>query len=287
VFRHYVAPDHFKTLGVPLVRGRTFTTADATGSLRVAIMSVSAARHFWPKEDPIGQRVWFGGGSNFDRPDSSAAIVEIVGDVMVEPLDRHPSQFDFYTPYTQFTHATRMEMVRTEGDPMASVSAIRRAVSAVDPDLPLFDVQPLAARIGSSWSGHRFDAVLFGTFGAIALLLATSGIFVVVANAVAERTREIGIRLALGAQRGAMLRLVVRDGMAFPLVGAVAGIAGALALTRVLGSSLYEVAATDPRLFVATVTLLLAASVLACLVPARPLRVCRARSQARAANSGA
>ena len=276
VDRHYVAPGHFRALGVPLVRGRAFTDADDADHPRVAIISESAARKFWPGqgEDPLGQRVWFGGGSNFDRPDSSAEIVGIVGDVADEPLDARPNRASFYTPYRQFTYASRAVFVRTTVDPTAIVPAVRKAVASAAPDLPLYDVQTMEQRIGGSWARHRFDAGLFGLFGAAALLLAAFGMYVVVAYAVARRTREMGIRVALGALPRSVVQLVVREGLTFPAIGLVIGAALAVAFARLLRAQLYGVGPTDPLVFAATSALLLAVSTLACIVPA--LRATRA-----------
>lgn len=274
VDRHYVAPDHFKTMGIPIVRGRVFTAADDADHPRVTVISETAAHRFWPNEDPIGARVWFGGGSNFDRPDSSALIVGIVGDVADEPLDGRVNRASFYTPYKQFTYATRAVFVRTTGDPAAIVPSVRTAVANVVPGLPLWDVQTMEQRVGGSWARHRFDALLFAAFGFAALLLAAVGTYAVVAYAVGRRTREMGIRLALGARSESVVRLVVREGLTFPLIGLGLGVAGSFSLTRVLSSQLYGVGATDLRVFGVTVALLVSVSALACIVPA--LRATRA-----------
>ena len=134
VLRHYVAPAHFQTLGIPVLQGRTFTAADTADAPRVAVISATASSRFWPNGDAIGQRVWFGGGSTFDSPDRSAVIVGIVGDVAYQPFDRTANFTSFYTPYTQFTYASRAVFVRTVQDPMATLADIRRAVATVDPD---------------------------------------------------------------------------------------------------------------------------------------------------------
>jgi putative ABC transport system permease protein len=268
VLRHYVGPDHFRVLRIPLLRGRVFTAGDSAGAPRVAVISVSAARRFWPGQDPIGERVWFG-TRGFDRPDSSAEIVGVVGDIASEPLDLPVNRSDFYTPYTQFTYASRMVMVRTARDPGGVLTGIRHAVLQVDPDLPLHDVQSLPDRIEASWARQRFDATLLGGLAALAVFLAASGTFAVVACAVAQREREIGIRLALGADPVAILRLVVGQGMVFPLAGTVAGTGAALMLSRLLQASLYQITPADPAVLAATVTLLLAVTLLACLLPAR------------------
>ena len=268
VDRHYVGSDHFKTLGIPIVRGRAFAAADDAAHPRVAIISETAARRFWPGEDPIGARVWFGGGSSFDRPDSSAAIVGIVGDVADEPLDGDVNRASFYTPYKQFTYATRAVFVHTTTDPTSIVPAIRAAVKSVAPDLPLYDVQTMEQRIGGSWARHRFDAGLFSAFGAVALIFAAVGTFAVVSYNVAQRTREMGIRLALGARPESVVLLVLREGLIFPLTGLAIGVAASYAMTRLLSSQLYGIGATDPRVLGATAALLVCVSALACTIPA-------------------
>jgi predicted permease len=268
VLRHYVAPDHFRTLGIRLLRGRSFTSADVAGAPRVTVISEGAARRFWPNEYPIGRRVWFGGGSSFASPDSSAEIVGIVSDVVYAPLDREPNDASFYTPYMQFTYASRMVFLRTTRDPLSLVPEVRLALRTIDPDLSMRDVQTLEQVVNGSWARHRFDAILFGGFGVVALLLAASGIFAVLAYAVGTRTREFGIRIALGARPGALVGLVIREGMGFPVAGLLVGAAAAIASTRVLASSLYEISPTEPGVFLGTAVLLLGVAVLACAVPA-------------------
>jgi putative ABC transport system permease protein len=268
VLRHYIGPDHFATLGIPVLRGRAFTPSDVDGAPRVAVISESAARRFWPDQDPLGQRVWFGGGSNFNSPESSATIVGVVGDVVYAPLDQRPNSASFYTPYAQFTYASRMVFLRTAGDPMSVVPDVRKAIATVDPELAAREVRPLTEVISGSWARNRFDAFLFGGFGVAALLLAASGIFAVLSHAVAGRTREFGIRITLGANTQRVLRHVLREGTAYPIVGLIVGIAAALGLTRFLRSSLYEISPTEPRVYVLTAALLLVVTVAACLLPA-------------------
>ncbi|HTL05346.1 MAG TPA: ADOP family duplicated permease [Gemmatimonadales bacterium] len=284
VLRHYVAPEHFGTLGIPLLRGRGFSAADAAGAPHVTVMSASAARRFWPGQDPLGQRVWFGGGSTFSSPDSAATIIGVVGDVVYEPLDQHPNFASFYTPYLQFTYAARMVFLKTAGPPLAVAPEVRKALARVDPDLSARDLQPLTELVSGSWARHRFDALLFGAFGIAALLLAASGTFAVLAFAVANRTREFGIRIALGAHPALVVRRVLREGMGFPLAGLLLGAGLALGFTRVLRASLYEVSPLAPAVYLRTALLLLLVSALACLVPAwratraDPLEALRAES---------
>ncbi len=268
VLRHYVGPDHFKTLGIPVRRGRVFTALDTAEAPRVTVISETAARRFWPNQDPIGQRVWFGGGSSFDSPERSAEIVGVVADVVYEPLDRRPNRASFYTPYPQFTYASRMVFVRTSSDPMSVVPGLRRALAGVDPELAMRDVQPLSEVVSGSWARHRFDAVLFGGFGVLALLLAASGIFTVLSYAVQTRTREFGVRIALGADAARVVRDVLKEGMGFPLVGLLIGVGAALGTTRLLQSTLYEVSPQEPRVFIGTALLLLITAAAACVIPA-------------------
>jgi putative ABC transport system permease protein len=246
VLRHYVGPNHFRTLKVPVLRGREFDAGDRAGGRRVAIISQTAARRFWPNEDPIGQRVWFNGGSNFDRPDSSAEIIGIVGDVAYQALDEHPFQPDFYTPYTQFTYASRTVLVRTRRDPGAMVDDMRHIVSSVDPTLALFDVRSMEQVMGDSWARLSYQTRVLGGFALVALLLAATGVFAIVAHVISERRREIGIRVALGASRLQVLTAVGESGAKPAVVGLVVGVVAAGAIGRVLASVVFGVRAFDP-----------------------------------------
>jgi len=268
VLRHYVAPAHFATLGIPLLRGRAFAATDDAQHPGVAVISASAAREFWPDQDPIGQRVWFGSGP-YDGAGASVEIVGIVGDVMYEPLDAEPNLRSFYTPYAQFTYGWRRYFVRTAPDPLSLLPSVREVVREIDPDTPVTEVASLQSLIGDSWARQRFDAGFYGGFALLALGLAVSGIYAVVAFAVTQRTREMGIRLALGAPARSVVGLVFRDGLTFPVVGLVAGAMGALAAGGVLRASLYGIAPADPRVLLTTLALMLAAAMTACLVPAR------------------
>jgi putative ABC transport system permease protein len=269
VLRHYVGPHHFQTLGVRLVRGRVFTAEDRAGHPRVAVINETAVRRFWPHEDPIGQRVWFGGGSSFDRPDSSAEIVGIVGDVPYQPLDEHGVQADFYTPYLQFTYPARMVIVRTAGESTTIVPDIRRAFLSVDRDVPLYDVQPMEDRITSSWARQRYNAQLMTVFAAVALLIATTGVYGVISHAVGQRTQELGVRIALGATREDVLRLVLGRSMVLTVLGLGIGTLGAVVLGRALRALLYEVQPSDPLLLSGLALLLGVAAFVAGYVPAR------------------
>ena len=268
VLRHYVAPGHFQTLGIPVLQGRVFTVADTAETPRVTVISATAARRFWPDGNAIGQRVWFGGGSNFDSPDRSAVIIGIVGDVAYQPFDRTANFTSFYTPYSQFTYASRAVFVRTAQEPMAALAEVRRAVAAVEPDLALQDPRPLDELLRGSWARQRRDTALFSGFGLTALGLAASGIFAVLAYSVGTRRREFGIRIALGARSSGIVRLVLFEGMAFPIAGLIVGLGASLALSRVLQLSLYETSPLDPSVFLSMSALLVAAAAAAGLIPA-------------------
>jgi predicted permease len=267
VLRHYIGPDHFRALGVRLIRGRVFSPADRAGAPRVAIINELAAKRFWPNEDPIGKRVWFGGGSNFTSPDSSAEIVGIVGDVAYQPLDDHPFQPDFYTPYQQFTYSTRTVLVRTRGAPNALVSAVRRAVRDADPNLALFDVRTMEERIHDSWARLSYQMRLLGGFAAAAVLLAGMGIFAVIAHSVGDRRREIGVRVALGATPAQVIGTVGRHGARPAIIGVGIGLFAAVLIGRVLASAVYAVHAFDPPVLAGvigvSITVTLAATYLA------------------------
>jgi len=266
ITRHYVGWDHFATLGIPLLRGRAFTPEDRAGRPGVAIINETAAKRFWPDEDPIGQHVWFS-GSGFPGPDSSAEIVGIVGDVQYGPVERGQPP-GFYTPYRQFTYASRVVVLRTDGNPLDIVPAVRSAVRTVD-DLPISDVRTMQDRLGDAWARPRFNAGLMGAFAFIAVLLAAIGIHGVITNSVSQRTREMGIRMAVGASPGRVLRLVVGNAMLLALAGVAAGLCGAVALTRFMRALLFGVSAVDPVVYTSQAAVLFAAALVASWLPAR------------------
>jgi putative ABC transport system permease protein len=269
VLRHYIGPHHFAALGVPLLRGRLFSPADGVGAPRVAIINQTAARRFWPNENPIGKRVWFGGGSNFDRPDSSAEIVGIVGDVAYQSLDEHPFQPDFYTPYAQFTYATRTVLVRMRGDPSALLPAVRHAVREADPNLALFEVRTMEEHIRDSWARLSYQMRLLGAFAAAALLLAAMGIFAVIAHSVGDRRREIGVRVALGATRGQIIASVGRHGARPAMVGVAVGMLATAVVGRMLASSVFGVRAFDPLVLGSVLVVAVVVTLLATYLAAR------------------
>jgi putative ABC transport system permease protein len=269
VLRHYVGPNHFRSLSVPLIRGRIFDARDRAGGPHVVIINQVAARRFWPNEDPIGKRVWFGGGSTFDRPDSSAEIVGIVGDVAYQALDERPFQPDFYTPYTQFTYASRTVLVRTRGEPNAVLPDIRAAIARVDPALALFEIRTMDDKIGDSWARLSYQTTILSVFAIIAVLLAATGIFAIVAHVINDRRREIGIRVALGASPVQVLTAVGETGARPATLGLVLGAACAGVVGRLLAAAVYGVRAFDPVVIGAVVVLLAIVIIAAAYVAAR------------------
>jgi len=245
VLRHYVGPEHFRVLGTPVLRGRTFTDGDRAGGQRVAIINETAAKRFWPNQDPIGRRVWFNGGSNFDRPDSAATIVGVVGDVAYQPLDDHPVQADFYTPYTQFTYANRTVLVRTRGDPRGSSAELRKAVQRASPELAIFDARTMDDHAGDSWTRVTYQAAILAAFAVAALLLAAGGIFAVITQVIADRVHEIGVRVVLGAGPRNVLAAVGSHGLRPALLGLGVGLVAAIGVGRVFAAFLYGVPALD------------------------------------------
>ena len=260
---HWVTPGWFRTLRVPLVSGRLFTDADRFGGRKVVLVNATAAGRFWPNESPIGRPVGIYQGG-FD----TAYVAGVVGDVRFQTIDSVAAA-DVYLPYAQSPRSGAMVYVRTAGDPLALVSAARRTIHEVGADLPVYDVRTLASRVGDATAQARFSALLLTIFAAAALALATIGIYGVISFAVAQRTREIGIRVALGADRGAVLRLVVGQGAAVAVVGLVLGLAASLVATRVLRALLFDVTPTDPPTLITVVALLALAALVACWIPAR------------------
>jgi putative ABC transport system permease protein len=269
VLRHYVAPAHFTTLGIEIVRGRGFTADDRAGRPPVVVINEAAAERFWPNADPLGHRIWFEESPTIGDPDSSAEIIGVTRDVAYQPLDEDPIQPGFFTPYAQFTYPTRMVLVRTHGEPLALVAPIAGAVRRADPALALFDVQTMEARARGSWSKHTFQTGLFLVIGVIALALAVTGVYAVTAYYIASRTREIGVRMALGASSLAVARAATAQTARLALTGGTIGVLGAVALSRIIGATLHETSPLDPGVFAGAVVVLITAVIAASYFPLR------------------
>ena len=255
-----VSPGYFSTLGIPVLKGRTFTDHDDERAPKVAVVNEALARRLWPTEDPIGKP--------FPPFRGKMTVVGVVGNTRHEGLSQE-TESEFYVPYLQLTGNSMQLAVRTTADPDSVVSAVRAQVKDVDPEEPLYHVITLEQVLSESLAPRRFNMLLLGIFAGIALALATIGIYGVMAFTVTQRTHEIGIRMALGAERGNVLALIVRQGLRLTLLGVALGIAGAWALTSFLASFLFGVAPRDPATFGLVSLAMVGVSVLACYVPAR------------------
>jgi putative ABC transport system permease protein len=282
----WASPQYFQTMGIALLRGRDFTDADAEGALPVAIVDESFARRFYPNEDPVGKRIKRGGPRS-ERPWKT--IVGGVRSVRNQRLDATSLPQAYFPVLQEADEMFNLSFaVRASGvEPQALAQSARAAVLAVDRNQPIFDVKPLRQIVSDSIALRRLALLLLSVFAVVALSLAAAGIYGVMAYVVAERTREIGVRMALGARGADVLRLVVRQGLKLALGGVALGLAAALALTRLIESLLYGVSPTDPLTFVVIALLLLAVALVACWIPARRATKIDPKSQsARSADGG-
>jgi predicted permease len=264
-FQCEVGPEYFDAVGMTILRGRGLTAQDDENAPRVAVINETFARYYFGGENPIGRR--FGGD-----PETSGQIeiVGVVKDAKYSSL-REPALRTFYTPHFQDPSrwsATTFH-IRTAADPTGVIAAVRQAAREIDSNLPLYNIKTLATQVDESLVQERLIGAVSSFFGLLALLLAAIGLYGIMAYAVNQRTHEIGIRMALGAQRGAVLRMVLRQGMKLVIIGAGLGLAASFAATRIIANHLFGVTATDPVTFVGAPLLLLAVALLACFMPAR------------------
>jgi predicted permease len=265
---HWASPGYFETLGIRLQRGRLFTDGDRAGVPHVVLVSETAARELWPGDDPIGKRAALGQGGLHE----GAVVVGVVSDVKYQSLDT-AARRDFYVPVWQSYQPRLRLFVRGASDPAALVSPIRAEVQALDPALPISEIKTLDDRVDDAMWRTRVLAWILSAFAAIALLLTGIGVFGVMAQTVVQRTSEIGIRLALGAARRDVLLLVLRQAAVLTGLGLAIGLGSAFALSRVLQSLLYGVAARDPLTFAVVGVVIGAVALVACYLPAR--QACR------------
>jgi putative ABC transport system permease protein len=269
-----VSPDYFRVLGAPLVRGRFFDDRDDRQAPLVVLVDEAMASRYWPNEDPVGRRIKFGA-----RASNSPwmTIAGVVGNIKTDGLDQ-PDQPHIYAPIFQNSGYAMAVYIRADADAAGAAGlaglngltqALRREIRAVDPDLPVFGERKMEDLISASLAQRRFAARLISLFGALALLLSGIGIYGVIAWSVSQRTREIGIRLALGADTGAILRWILWHGMRLTLIGVTAGLLGAAVMTRLLRGLLFEVTPADPLTYICVAALLSAVALLACYIPAR------------------
>ncbi|MBZ5553306.1 MAG: ABC transporter permease [Acidobacteriia bacterium] len=261
-----MSPDYFRTMGIPLLRGRTFTVQDTKDAPKVVVIDESFAKQYWPGEDAIGRHLTFGG---HDSKSVMNTVVGIVGRVKMEGLDTDSNRVQAYQPLTQNTWNGMTFVLRTTADPLGLVSAARKQVLAVDPDEPMYNVRSIEQVWEESVAPQRLNRLLFGLFAGLALLLSAVGIYGVMAYAVTQRTHEIGIRIALGAGAGQVVRLVVGHGMLLALTGIAIGLTAALALTRLMSTFLFGVRAFDPLTFVVISFLLGTVGLVSSYIPAR------------------
>jgi predicted permease len=257
-----ISPAYFQTLGIPLLRGRFFTDADAEDSADVIIISESVAKLYWPKEDPLGRHI------QVARQKAPSEIVGVVGDVHNQGVGADPFN-ELYTPLPQRPWPAMAIAVKTSGDPMQIASAVRSAVAAVDRDQPITMMQTLDSSLSDSLAQQKLSAVLLGIFAAVALILASVGIYGVTSYTVAQRTQEIGIRIALGADARDVLMLVLKYGARLAIIGVVVGIAATVALTRLMQNLLFHTSPTDPYTLVFVSVTLALVALLASYIPAR------------------
>ena len=259
-----VTPDYFRAMGISLLKGRTFTGQDRKGAAQVVVVNETLARKEFGSQNPIGQRLNFGDSKKSDLWE----VVGVVSDIHDFGLEEKV-RGNVFRPFAQIPVPVVAFVVRTSGPPSNLTSAVKQAIWSVDKDQPIYKIVGLDQLANESLALRRVSSVLLGAFSALALLLAGLGIYGVMAFSVAQRTHEIGVRMALGAQRASVLKMIAGYGMRIVLAGIAMGLAGSLALSRVIASLLYEVKPTDGLTFVLTSVLLCFVALLACYVPAR------------------
>ncbi|MGB6876239.1 MAG: ABC transporter permease [Candidatus Acidiferrales bacterium] len=261
-----ISDEYIQAVGMKLIAGRTFDSRDAAGTQPVALINQTVAKTFWPSQDPVGMRFKSGGDP---EPKPWITVVGVVGDVRQAGLDQPPRP-EVYLPYDQHDFfAPSYLAIRTAGDPMSVANAVREQIWAVDKDQPVTHVMPLEQMLSDYLAPRELQSSLLGGFAGFALLLAALGIYAVLAFSVTQRTQEIGVRVALGAQQSDILRGILAQGLRLAGLGVVIGVVGALALSQVLGTLLFGVSATDPLTLAGAVAVLLAVAAAACYIPAR------------------
>ena len=259
--RRLVTPGYFAAMGIPVRRGRVFTAGDTLEQPRVVVINDTLARQFFRGREPLGQQLRAGGRTR--------TIVGIVSDVKSGSLERDDVGPQIYMPHTQWAWGVMTMVVHTDGDPLTLASAARGVLKTLDPLLPAANMRTMDQVVSRASSARRFSMALLGFFAVAALILTAIGIYGVVAFLVGHRSREIGVRMALGAQPGDILRLVIRQGMKPVALGTIAGLAGSLAASRLVASQLYGVSSSDPLTLVTIAALLAVAALVACWLPAR------------------
>jgi predicted permease len=261
--RLVTSTNFFEMMEIPMVLGRGFTARDNETAPKIVVINDAAAKKYFPNENPVGQRF----GSSPETTDQ-LEIVGVLRDAKYNSV-RDPAPPTMYVPYLQARAGSAVIEVRTAGDPVAVTSGVREAVRQVEPNLPMMDVSTQLEQVERRFAQEKIFAQAYTLFGGLALLLAAIGLFGLMSYSVSRRTNEIGIRMALGAQRSSIVRMIVRHGAELTGLGIAAGLAGAVLLTRVMATLLFGVSATDPMTFVAVPLLLAVIAVLASYLPAR------------------
>jgi len=266
---HIVDDNYFHTLGIPLLRGREFESRDsASGAPATVVISEKLAKQVFPLEDPIGKRIQPNIATGDQKEPAMRTVVGVVGDVRAEGLGAAVIA-ESYVPYAQMPFAPMSVMVRTEGDPWELVLPLTKTVQSIDKDLPLLHVKTLDQYVSESIADTRFESVLLGIFGALALTLTAIGVYGVISYSVMQRTREMGIRLALGAERGTIIGMIIRSGLRLVTIGVVPGLLASFLLTKLIVGLLYDVSPSDPWTFLSVSVVLIAIGLLASYIPAR------------------
>ncbi|HEY4837023.1 MAG TPA: ABC transporter permease, partial [Candidatus Acidoferrales bacterium] len=268
----FISPEYFRAFHIPLIRGREITAADSGDSEPVVLISQTMAQRIWGDEDPIGQHIWFGkpmGPANMEP--APRRVIGIVSDVIETSLEQTETNSTMYIPYAQ-THGPADEvtfMIRTAQNPSGLTPTVRGILRSLAPDAPLRAPKTMDELVADSLDGHRFPTILISLFGGIALLIAAVGVYGVISYSVAQRTHEIGIRVALGASRGRILRMVLTRGLRLAAIGAIVGLIASHWLTALLRDQLYGIAPSDPATLAGATLVLLAVAFVACWIPAR------------------
>jgi putative ABC transport system permease protein len=264
--RRIVGGDYFRVMAIPLIKGRTFDDRDRKEAPQALVVNDTFARRFFPNEEPLGRRIVFGGGP---AGGTAREIVGVVGDVRHAGLDE-PTTPEFYVPFTQVM-TTRLTVVArsASGDTAGLAGTLRGVIRQTDKDSPVYNVRTMEELLAASVAKRRFNMILLGGFASVALLLASLGIYGVISYTVTQRTHEIGVRVALGAQPRDVVRMILTQGMRLTLIGVGVGLLGAFALTRVMSGLLFGVSATDPFTFAGVALLLAGVAFVSCLLPAR------------------
>jgi len=266
-----IGPGYFSTMGIPLVRGRDFNDQDTLDTTLAVVVSEKTARHYWPNADPIGKRIR-NGSTTSDSP--WRTVIGVVKDVRQNDFIAEP-KMQMYFAYRQLRSLMPNALiVRTAVDPLSLAASVRNAIWAVDKDQTVANIDSMEHVVAGAVARQRFSMLLLAIFAAVALVLAAVGIYGVMSYSVAQQTREIGIRMALGAQRSDVLKMTIKQGLKLVGLGLVIGLAAAFVLTRVMATLLFGISATDPLTFITISFVLLVVAMLASYIPSvRAMRV--------------